>query len=122
MADTNITGALGRAALPGEPRRSPAPPSRCPSYSWCVESGPHAMHVSAELAVTMPSGYGLSEPTDRVLDFRLMAEDGGIAPQAGFCEADMTPAEVRAKVAELRAHLDRVEAQLAFIQSGPFGS
>lgn len=82
----------------------------CTVYPWCAETGNHTMHVSAYTEAPTPDGYG-----DRVLAANVMAEDSG--PYIGFLDLDLSPAQTRARVAELRRHLDAVAA-LANIVDG----
>ncbi|WP_432008889.1 DUF6907 domain-containing protein [Streptomyces bacillaris] len=75
----------------------------CTVYPWCAETGNHTMHASAYTEAPSPDGYG-----DRVLPANLMAEDG--APYIGWLDLDLTAEQTRARVAELRNHLDTVAA------------
>ncbi|MEU3000220.1 hypothetical protein ABZ684_22075 [Streptomyces sp. NPDC006995] len=82
----------------------------CTVYPWCAEAGNHTMHASDYTEAPTPDGYG-----DRVLPANVMAEDA--APYIGWLDLDLTPAQTRARVAELRRHLDAVAA-LADIVGG----
>ncbi|MFD4273792.1 hypothetical protein R2B67_26120 [Streptomyces cyaneofuscatus] len=82
----------------------------CTVYPWCAETGNHTMHASAYTEAPTPDGYG-----DRVLPANVMAEGSG--PYIGFLDLDLTPAQTRTRVAELRRHLDTVAA-LADIVDG----
>lgn len=75
----------------------------CAVHGWCTEAGNHTMHASAYTEAPTPDGYG-----DRVLPANVMAEDG--APYVGWLDLDLTPAQTRTRVAELRRHLDTVAA------------
>lgn len=75
----------------------------CTAYPWCAETGNHTMHASVYTEAPSPDGYG-----DRVLPANLMAEDGD--PYIGWLDLDLTPAQTRARVAELHRHLDTVGA------------
>ncbi|MFD7858304.1 DUF6907 domain-containing protein [Streptomyces microflavus] len=75
----------------------------CAVHGWCAETGNHTMHASAYAEAPTPDGYG-----DRVLVANVMAEDG--APYIGWPDLDLTPAQTRTRVAELRRHLGTVAA------------
>ncbi|MEV0884717.1 hypothetical protein AB0J03_12875 [Streptomyces microflavus] len=75
----------------------------CAVHGWCAEAGNHTMHASAYTEAPTVDGYG-----DRVLVANVMAEDG--APYIGWLDLDLTPAQTRTRVAELRRHLDTVAA------------
>lgn len=80
---------------------------RCTEKDWCAEAGDHTMHASAYVEAPTPDGYG-----DLILPANIMGEDGprGFAPFVGFLDLDLTPAQTRARCAELRIHLETVEA------------
>ncbi|MFI6105806.1 hypothetical protein [Streptomyces sp. NPDC051310] len=78
--------------------------SICPAHDWCVEAGAHSTHAS--VYVEAPNADGLG---DRVLPASIIADEQG-APFIGFLDLDLTPEQTRARCAELRAHLDQVEA------------
>ncbi|RPK85099.1 hypothetical protein [Streptomyces sp. ADI98-10] len=75
----------------------------CTVYPWCAETGNHTMHASTYTEAPTPDGHG-----DRVLIANVMAESG--APFVGWLDLDLTPAQTRTRVAELRRHLDTVAA------------
>ncbi|MEU5133404.1 DUF6907 domain-containing protein [Streptomyces californicus] len=77
--------------------------AQCAVYPWCAETGNHTMHASAYTEPPTPDGYG-----DSVLPANVMAEGG--APTIGWLDLDLTPEETRARVTELRQHLDTVDA------------
>lgn len=79
----------------------------CTKKDWCAEAGNHAMHASAYVEAATPDGYG-----EHVLPANIMGEDGpdGGTPFVGFLDLDLTPAQTRARCAELRVHLENVEA------------
>lgn len=83
----------------------------CTVYPWCAETGDHTMHASAYTEAPTPDGYG-----DRILPANVMAEDSG--PFIGFLDLDLTPSQTRARVAELRHHLDQVAALADLIDGG----
>ncbi|MFF0506846.1 DUF6907 domain-containing protein [Streptomyces fimicarius] len=76
----------------------------CSVYPWCAETGNHTMHASALAEPPSRDGYG-----DSVLPVNLMAEDDG--PFVGWLDLDLTPAQTRERVSELRRHLDIVDGQ-----------
>ena len=76
------------------------------------------MHLSVELPTP---GFCSQDPDDGPLDFQVLADDS-VKPLVAFGGADMSPAEARARVASLREHLARIEAQLALVESGPFAA
>ncbi|MGW0938843.1 hypothetical protein [Streptomyces sp. NPDC002666] len=80
--------------------------AQCP-HQWCTATGDHSMHASTYVEAPTVDGYG-----DHVLPANIMGEDGprGFAPFVGFLDLDLTPAQTRARCAELRAHLEKVEA------------
>jgi hypothetical protein len=96
------TGPAGRL-----PHAVDTAPATCPAYTWCAVRGEHVTHTSDILHA--PAGHDTH--TLASLDFFLMADDG--APLIGFCDADYTLEQYRAKVAEIRAHLDRADARAA---------
>ncbi|MGW4040911.1 DUF6907 domain-containing protein [Streptomyces sp. NPDC004778] len=75
----------------------------CTVYPWCDETGNHTMHASVYTEAPSPDGLG-----DRVLPANVMAEDN--PPYIGWLDLDLTPAQTRARVAELHGHLDTVAA------------
>ncbi|MGW3437087.1 DUF6907 domain-containing protein [Streptomyces bacillaris] len=77
--------------------------AQCTVYPWCAETGDHTMHASTYTEAPTPDGYG-----DSVLPVNLMAEGNG--PFVGWLDLDLTPAQTRERVTELRHHLDTVAA------------
>ncbi|MFE2017559.1 DUF6907 domain-containing protein [Streptomyces sp. NPDC059499] len=79
----------------------------CDTHSWCAEVGNHTTHASAYVEAPTLDGYG-----DCVLPANLMAEDGAasFAPTVGFLDHNLTAEQTRARVTELRRHLDQVAA------------
>lgn len=88
--------------------------ARCP-YQWCTATGDHTMHASAYVEAPTVDGYG-----EHLLPANIMGEDGpnGFAPFVGFLDLDLTPDQTRARCAELRAHLDQVEALANALDGG----
>lgn len=80
-----------------------APKTPCPKHAWCVETGNHFEHYSAYTAAPSPDAYG-----NDVLPVGLIDFTG--TTTVGLLNLDLTPAEARVRIAELRAHLDNVEA------------
>ncbi|MFE2559864.1 hypothetical protein ACFXGT_28340 [Streptomyces sp. NPDC059352] len=76
--------------------------ARCPRHTWCVETGAHVEHTGDSVEPLF-----LEEDRRELLAAGLTHWSKGI--KVGFLEQDLTPAEARIKVAELRAHLDAVE-------------
>ncbi|MFH9728337.1 hypothetical protein ACH4M4_36065 [Streptomyces sp. NPDC017254] len=74
----------------------------CPHYSWCVETGSHVEHTSDSVEPAF-----LEADRRELLAAGLTHWSKGI--RVGFLEQDLTPADARTKLAELRAHLDAVE-------------
>ncbi|TRV75148.1 hypothetical protein FKN01_22235 [Streptomyces sp. 130] len=79
---------------------------RC-AYEWCTVTGDHTTHTSAYIEAPTVDGYG-----DHLLPASIMAEDGpnGFKPFVGFLDLDLTPEQVRTRCADLRTHLEKVEA------------
>ncbi|WP_405431165.1 hypothetical protein [Streptomyces anulatus] len=74
----------------------------CTVYPWCAETGNHTVRASDYTVPVMCDGNG-----DWVLPANLMAADGAVF--VGWLGGDLTPAQTRVRVAELRRHLDAVE-------------
>ncbi|MDV5147211.1 hypothetical protein R1T08_24295 [Streptomyces sp. SBC-4] len=74
----------------------------CSRYGWCVESGAHVEHTGDSVEPLF-----LEEDRRELLAAGLTHWSKGI--RVGFLEQDLTPADARIKVAEVRAHLDAVE-------------
>lgn len=83
----------------------------CPRYSWCNERGEHDEHTGPSFEASCPDGFG-----DAVLPVGLT--DWGKGVRIGLLEHDLTPAEARGKLAELRAHLDAVERLIDTAEAG----
>ncbi|WP_228979661.1 hypothetical protein [Streptomyces sp. DH12] len=79
-------------------------PARCATHDWCTETGEHRDHYAPYIEAPTPDGLG-----DPVLMATLLASNDE-TPKVSFLDTDLTPDETRARVAELRAHLDKVEA------------
>lgn len=78
----------------------------CAKYVWCTETGDHFEHFSEHIAAPSPDHYG-----NQVLPFGLIDFSGTVT--VGLLDLDLTPDEARVRIAELRAHLDNVEALVA---------
>lgn len=74
----------------------------CTVYPWCAETGNHTVHASDYTVPVMCDGNG-----DWVLPANLMAADATVF--VGWLGEDLTPAQTRTRVAELRRHLDAIE-------------
>ncbi|GAA4676609.1 hypothetical protein GCM10023347_33640 [Streptomyces chumphonensis] len=77
----------------------------CHAHRWCTATGDHQEHTSPMVKFPHPDGS-----SGVVVDAYLFAEDGGTGPVVAFCDADLTPAQTRAAVADMRAWLVKVEA------------
>lgn len=82
----------------------------CTVYPWCAETGPHTVHASAYTVPDICDGNG-----DWILPANLMTDEAGLF--VGWLGEDLTPAMTRARVAELRRHLDAIE-RLADLAEG----
>ncbi|WP_060179556.1 hypothetical protein [Streptomyces sp. IMTB 1903] len=91
-----------------------APPAPCPAYSWCAETGDHDEHFSLYITAPTPDAYGRDVVPVGLIDW-------GKGVKVGLLDLDLTPAEARAKLAELRAHLDHVEGLIALAEQGATG-
>ncbi|MFD8882354.1 hypothetical protein ACFV0H_07500 [Streptomyces erythrochromogenes] len=87
------------------------PPAPCPVYSWCYETGDHGEHTGRSVWATCPDAYD-----NPVLPVGLI--DWGKGVKVGLLDLDLTPAEARDKLAELRTHLDNVEALIVLAEAG----
>ncbi|GAA3272674.1 hypothetical protein [Streptomyces lavendulae] len=87
------------------------PPTPCPEYSWCTETGDHDEHTGGTIWATCPDAYG-----NPVLAVGLI--DWGKGVKVGLLDLDLAPVEARAKVAELRTHLDHVERLIVLAEQG----
>ncbi|MEI5036015.1 hypothetical protein RB201_35495 [Streptomyces sp. S1A(2023)] len=90
----------------------PAAVAPCGAYAWCAETGNHTMHASAYTEAPTLDGYG-----DHVLLANVMAESG--TPFVGWLDLDLTPAQTRARVAELHRHLNAVAALADIVDGKP---
>lgn len=99
-----MTTALGQATGAAT-LTTPRP--QCTAHGWCTKTGGHTWHESAYVEAPGLDGYD-----EHPLPANIMAETGqpGLAPFVGFLDLDLTPDETRARCAELRAHLENVEA------------
>ncbi|MER6484114.1 hypothetical protein ABT264_11300 [Streptomyces virginiae] len=88
-----------------------ARPAPCPVYSWCVEQGEHEEHYSQYSMAPNPDAYGRD-----VLPVGLTNFQGSVT--VGLLDLDLTPAEARDRLAELRAHLDHVERLITLAEQG----
>ncbi|MFG2837057.1 hypothetical protein ACGFYE_18880 [Streptomyces zaomyceticus] len=82
------------------------PNGRCSRYGWCAETGAHVEHTGDSVEPLF-----LEEDRRELLAAGLTHWGKGI--RVGFLDQDLTPADARTKVAELRAHLDAVEKLIA---------
>ncbi|MFD8640815.1 hypothetical protein ACFV14_10955 [Streptomyces zaomyceticus] len=78
----------------------------CSRYGWCVETGAHVEHTGDSVEPLF-----LEEDRRELLAAGLTHWSKGV--RVGFLEQDLTPADARTKVTELRAHLDTVEKLIA---------
>ncbi|MEV2201022.1 hypothetical protein AB0E11_13625 [Streptomyces fradiae] len=78
--------------------------ARCTMHDWCTETGEHRDHYSTYVEAPTPDGLG-----DPVLMAAIMSSDDK-PPTIGFLDDNFTPDQTRERIAELRAHLDQVEA------------
>ncbi|WP_371588274.1 hypothetical protein [Streptomyces virginiae] len=84
----------------GNTEQDPAP---CQIHAWCFETGDHGEHSGHTIWASCPDAYGNS-----VLPAGLI--DWGKGVKVGLLDLNLTPAEARIRIAELRAHLDNIEA------------
>ncbi|MFJ6783728.1 hypothetical protein [Streptomyces yangpuensis] len=91
-----------------------APPAPCPVYSWCTETGDHDEHFSAYVTAPTLDAYGRDVVPVGLIDW-------GKGVKVGLLDLDLTPAEARDRLAELRAHLDHVEQFIALAERGATG-
>lgn len=96
LADICTAAAIRAGILPG--------PDRCTVHDWCAATGEHRDHYAPYVEAPTPDGLG-----DPVLMATIMSSDDE-TPTIGFLDENFTPDQTRARVAELRAHLDKVEA------------
>lgn len=105
--------AIVKAARDEDPAPSPSP---CQIHAWCTETDPrHREHQGAIISAPSPDGYGNHD----VLSAHLL--DWGKGTTIGLLDLDLTPAEARVRIAELRAHLDNVEALVAAAETPSAG-
>ncbi|MCX4780090.1 hypothetical protein [Streptomyces sp. NBC_01264] len=81
--------------------RAPARP--CTVHAWCVETGDHFEHYSKFIEAPTPDHFGNPVLSAGLTDFRGTTI-------VGLLDLDLTPAAARIRIAELRTHLDNVEA------------
>ncbi|WP_430542504.1 DUF6907 domain-containing protein [Streptomyces iconiensis] len=119
FADRLITMAaqvrrMAQALSPSESTPpAPRPTGACP-VEWCGQLGPHQGHTSNEVAVQGPNG------TDAYLIAELIDIDASGAVHIGFEASEwvgLDAAGLRAEVAKLRAHLPRLEALAATLDT-----
>ncbi|MFE5898027.1 hypothetical protein ACFQ67_11480 [Streptomyces sp. NPDC056488] len=78
----------------------------CPRYGWCIETGQHVEHTGESVEPDF-----LEVDRGEVLAATITHWGKGI--RVGFLDEDLTPADARTRLAELRAHLDAVEQLIA---------
>lgn len=83
----------------------------CTAYTWCTETGDHFEHTGRLVFASCEDAYG-----NPVLPVNLIEWGKGV--KVGLLDLDLTPAEARGKLAELRAHLDLVEALVDTAEAG----
>ncbi|MFI8106291.1 hypothetical protein [Streptomyces sp. NPDC086023] len=105
------------ALLSGAEEEPAAEP--CARFGWCAETGAHTEHRSAYVEAAEQLGLeGPSSCSPLYAAILAYEELNGGAPMIGFLDLDLTPAEARGKVAQLRAHLDAVEALIDTAEAG----
>ncbi|MFD6889114.1 hypothetical protein [Streptomyces sp. NPDC059957] len=92
-------------------QRSNAPTAPCEVHGWCVETGDHDDHMSACMSATCADAYGREVLPVNIIDW-------GKGVKIGLLDEDLTPTEARSRIAELRAHLDAVEALVTNVEAG----
>ncbi|MFJ7780081.1 hypothetical protein [Streptomyces yangpuensis] len=100
-AATNPTGKV-HPLLADLPPAPVAPQAPCTVHTWCVETGDHFEHYSPYVTAPNPDAYGRDVLPAGLTDFH------GVTT-VGLLDLDLTPAEARDRLAELRAHLNHVE-------------
>ncbi|MFK0154649.1 hypothetical protein ACIQVK_21560 [Streptomyces sp. NPDC090493] len=76
--------------------------TRCSAYAWCIETGEHSEHISAETIVTAPRED--MDPLANAYTF-----DFGFGPAVCIQTEDFTPEQARAKARELRILADAID-------------
>ncbi|MFD4320144.1 hypothetical protein [Streptomyces sp. NPDC058548] len=84
-------------------------PAPCSRYGWCVETGAHVEHTGDSVEPLF-----LEEDRRELLAAGLTHWSKGV--RVGFLEQDLTPADARIKLAEVRAHLDAVEQLIDYAE------
>ncbi|MCY0961541.1 hypothetical protein [Streptomyces sp. H27-H5] len=79
------------------------PKEPCTVHAWCVETGDHSEHYSKFIEAPTPDHFGHPVLPAGLTDFRGTTV-------VGLLDLDLTPAAARVRIAELRTHLDNVEA------------
>ncbi|MGW2040510.1 hypothetical protein [Streptomyces virginiae] len=114
IRDTGDSAAVLDEVLQLMQEKRTEPPAPCPVYTWCTETGDHDEHMGTTMWAACPDAY--DKP---VLPVGLI--DWGKGVKVGLLDLDLTPAEARGKLAELRAHLDHVERLIAVAEQGATG-
>ncbi|MGW2438746.1 hypothetical protein ACWCY1_18690 [Streptomyces goshikiensis] len=91
--------------------KAKTPKTSCGVHSWCVETGDHYDHISACISATCTDAYGREVLPVNVIDW-------GMGVKVGLLDEDLTPVEARGRIADIRAHLDTVEALVADVEAG----
>ncbi|MEV6571835.1 hypothetical protein [Streptomyces sp. NPDC051577] len=91
------------AQVEGIIREARAPKAPCTVHAWCVETDEHFGHYSECIEAPSPDQFGNPVLPAGLTDFRGTTT-------VGLLDLDLTPAEARVRIAELRTHLDNVEA------------
>ncbi len=91
--------------------KAKTPKAPCDVHRWCVETGHHYDHISACTSATCTDAYGREVLPVNVIDW-------GKGVKIGLLDEDLTPVEARGRIAEIRAHLDTVEALVADVEAG----
>ncbi|KOX34273.1 MULTISPECIES: hypothetical protein [unclassified Streptomyces] len=79
------------------------PEGRCPRHTWCIETGQHVEHTGESVEPDF-----LDVDCGEVLAAGI-THWGDKGVRVGFLNDDLTPANARTRLAELRAQLDTVE-------------
>lgn len=75
----------------------------CALYTWCTGLGEHTTHTSAFVETAGRDGLG-----DVILPANILACEE--VPSIAFLDLDLTPAQTRQRCAQIRVHLEQVEA------------
>jgi hypothetical protein len=82
--------------------REPVRTTNCRLFpAWCVATGPHYDHVSADIKVIDTKG-------EDVIDARILYFSGS-TPTVSIGQSDFTADQARMKAAELRGFADRID-------------